>query len=150
MDPIPNMWLINVHDVISPLFYHGTTALLDQDLPIVEDSWWHSDAPHSCRTPPDEWSARRRDLYLTTRNNHKRQSSMPPAGFEPTNTASERPQYTPPTARPLGSDYPTSQRITPDSVFTLLVDCGLWTALRQVKSSPHSELSTQRDFMNFI
>ena len=29
------------------------------------------------RTPPDEWSARRRDLYLTTHNTHNRQTSMP-------------------------------------------------------------------------
>jgi hypothetical protein len=35
------------------------------------------------RTPLDEWSARRRDLYLTKHNIHKRQTSMPPAGFEP-------------------------------------------------------------------
>jgi hypothetical protein len=44
------------------------------------------------RTPLDEWPARRRDLYLTTHNTHKRQTSMPPVGFEPTITASERPQ----------------------------------------------------------
>jgi hypothetical protein len=44
------------------------------------------------RTPLDEWPARRRDLYLTTHNTHKRQTSMPPAGFEPTIPASERPQ----------------------------------------------------------
>jgi len=37
-----------------------------------------------CRTPLYEWSARHRDLYLTTYNNHKRQTSMPPEGFEPT------------------------------------------------------------------
>jgi len=30
------------------------------------------------RTPLDEWSARRRDLYLTTHNTHNRQISMPP------------------------------------------------------------------------
>jgi hypothetical protein len=30
------------------------------------------------------------DLYLTTHNTHKRQTSMSPAGFEPTITASER------------------------------------------------------------
>ena len=29
------------------------------------------------RTPLDEWSARRRDLYLTTHDNHNRQISMP-------------------------------------------------------------------------
>jgi hypothetical protein len=42
------------------------------------------------RTPLDEWSARRRDLYLTTHNTHNRQSSMPPAGFEPTNSAPDQ------------------------------------------------------------
>jgi hypothetical protein len=44
------------------------------------------------RTPLDEWPARRRDLYLTTHNIRKRQTSMPPAGFEPTIPASQRPQ----------------------------------------------------------
>jgi hypothetical protein len=44
------------------------------------------------RAPLDEWSARRRDLYLTTHNTHKRQTSMPPAGFETTIPGSERPQ----------------------------------------------------------
>ena len=29
------------------------------------------------RTPLDVWSARRRDLYLTTHNTHNRQTSMP-------------------------------------------------------------------------
>ena len=33
------------------------------------------------RTPLDEWSARRRDLYLPTRNTHNRQTSMPPGGI---------------------------------------------------------------------
>ena len=44
------------------------------------------------RTPLDEWSARRRDLYLTTLNSHNRQTFMPPVGFEPTISAGERPQ----------------------------------------------------------
>ena len=35
------------------------------------------------RTPLDEWSARRRNLYLTTHNTHNRQTSMAPVGFEP-------------------------------------------------------------------
>ena len=42
--------------------------------------------------PLDEWSARRRDLYLTTHNTHNRQTSMPSVGFEPTTSAGERPQ----------------------------------------------------------
>jgi len=29
------------------------------------------------RTPLDEWSARRRDLYLTTHNTHNRRTSVP-------------------------------------------------------------------------
>ena len=43
------------------------------------------------RAPLDEWSARRRDLYLTTHNTHNRQISMPPVRFEPTMSADERP-----------------------------------------------------------
>jgi hypothetical protein len=44
------------------------------------------------RTPLDEGPARRRDLYLTTHNTHKRQTSIPPVGFEPTILVSERPK----------------------------------------------------------
>jgi hypothetical protein len=36
------------------------------------------------RTPLDERSARRRDLYLTTHDTHNRQISMPTVGVEPT------------------------------------------------------------------
>ena len=43
-------------------------------------------------TSLDEWSARRRDLYLTTHNTHNRQTSMPLTGFEPAITARERQQ----------------------------------------------------------
>jgi len=44
------------------------------------------------RTPLDEWSAPRRDLYLTIHNTRNRQTSILPAGFEPIVPASERPQ----------------------------------------------------------
>ena len=46
------------------------------------------------RTPPDEWSASRRDLYLTTHTIHKREreTSMHRAGFEPAIPAGERPR----------------------------------------------------------
>ena len=44
------------------------------------------------RTPLDEQSARRRDLYLTTHDTHNTQITMPPVGFEPTISAGERPQ----------------------------------------------------------
>jgi hypothetical protein len=45
-----------------------------------------------CRTDLDEWSARRTDLYLTTHNKHKGQTSIPPVGFDHTISAGERPQ----------------------------------------------------------
>jgi len=45
-----------------------------------------------CRTPIDGWSARRRDLYLTTQNTHNRQKSIPPVGSDTTIPARERPQ----------------------------------------------------------
>jgi hypothetical protein len=44
------------------------------------------------RTPLDEWSARRRDTYLTTHNTHNTEASMPPVRFEPAIPASKTPQ----------------------------------------------------------
>ena len=41
------------------------------------------------RTPLDKWSARRRDLYVTIHNTHKKQTSMTPVGFEDTIPESE-------------------------------------------------------------
>jgi hypothetical protein len=43
------------------------------------------------RTPLDEWSPRCRDLYLPRHNIHTRQTSMTPAGLEPTFPAGEQP-----------------------------------------------------------
>ena len=43
-------------------------------------------------TPLDEWSARRRDLYLTTHNIHNGQTPMLSAWFEPAIPANGRPQ----------------------------------------------------------
>jgi hypothetical protein len=63
---------------------------------LLNHTQWHNRVG---RTPLDEWSALRRDLYLTTHNTHNRQISTPPVGFEPTISAGERPQ----TSRPLGS-----------------------------------------------
>ena len=44
------------------------------------------------KTSVGEWSDRRGNLYLTTHNNIKRETSMPPAGFEPAIPSGERPQ----------------------------------------------------------
>ena len=43
------------------------------------------------RTPLDEWSARRGDLYLTKHNNHYKYP-CPPLEFEPAISAGDRPQ----------------------------------------------------------
>jgi hypothetical protein len=43
------------------------------------------------RTPLDEGSVRRRDLYLTTHSTHNN-TSMSPEGFEPAISAGQRPQ----------------------------------------------------------
>jgi hypothetical protein len=63
-----------------------------QGLLIIEASLSHIRRTTLGRTPLDEGPARRRDLYLTTHNTYKRQTSMPTAGFEPAIPASERPQ----------------------------------------------------------
>ena len=59
--------LFTLGDTHSHTHAHGTTAL-------------------------DEGSAHRRDLYLLTYNTNKRETSTLAAGFEPTSSASERPQ----------------------------------------------------------
>jgi hypothetical protein len=61
--------------------------LVGQGLLIIEAS--RSQTHH---TRLYVWSVRRRDLYLTTHNIHKRETSMFQAGFEPAIPASERPQ----------------------------------------------------------
>jgi hypothetical protein len=51
-----------------------------------------------CLHPLDEWSVRRRNLYLTTHNTHRREKSMPPAGFElpsPSKRAAANPRFRP-------------------------------------------------------
>ena len=68
--------------------------LVGQGFLFIETSRTHSDThTHTPgRTPLDEWSSRRRDLYLTTHNTNKRHTNIRPAGFEPAIPASERPQ----------------------------------------------------------
>jgi hypothetical protein len=63
-------------------FSMSQQPLVGQSLLITEASRSHSRHTTLGKTPLDEWSARRRDLYLTTHNIHKRQISMPQAGFE--------------------------------------------------------------------
>ena len=99
----PNVPIIRVHSHPASLqtykgpmkehFFCGTATQRGSWPP---HSWGFLDHIQRCitfgRTLLDEWSPRRRDLYLTTHNTHNRQTSMPPVGFEPTISAGERPQ----------------------------------------------------------
>ena len=75
--------------------YRSTVFFLRYSPPvgllIHEVSRSHTRRTTVGRTPLDNWSARRRDLYLTTHNTN-RKASMFPVGFEPTISAGERPQ----------------------------------------------------------
>ena len=71
---------------------HGPTAPSGPEPPLCRSFTITLRHTTLDRTPLDEWSARRRDLYLTTHNTHKRETSMTPAGFEPSIPAGERTQ----------------------------------------------------------
>jgi len=76
---------------ITFFFYHGVTAHCGPRPPQYRGFTMMLRHRILGRTPLYEWSARRRDLYLTTHNIRKRKTSMPPARFEPAIPASERP-----------------------------------------------------------
>lgn len=80
---------------------------MDRRIITVRVSRAHSGTPHSDRTSLGEWSARRRDDYLTTHNIRNRQSSKPLAGFRQASGS----WPTPWTARPPGS-APNVIRVT--------------------------------------
>jgi len=63
-----------------------------QGLLIHEVSRSHKRRTTVGRTPLEEGSARCRDFYLKTHNSHNKQTSLSPVQFEPTISASERPQ----------------------------------------------------------
>jgi hypothetical protein len=60
-------------------FSNGSTAPWGPRSPQFSRLHYHTLFRHTTigRTPLDEGPARRRDLYLTTHNTHKRQTSMP-------------------------------------------------------------------------
>ena len=81
-------WGVLTCDCKQPtFFYNGSTSPSEPGPPH-----YRSFAITLGMSPLDEWSARRRDLYLTSHNTHNSQTSMPTAGFEPVIPASERPQ----------------------------------------------------------
>ena len=63
-------------------------------LVILSDTHRHTHTYKHTHTRYDlsGWPAMRRNLYLTTHNSHKTETTMPPARFEPAIPASERPQ----------------------------------------------------------
>jgi hypothetical protein len=65
--------------------------LMGQDPLIIETSQWQSDAPHSVRLL---WMSDKHDtdINLSAHGTHKRLAAIPPAEFEPTFPARERPQ----------------------------------------------------------
>ena len=83
------IWLLRIRPII---FLTAQQPPSGSESPHYRDfkvTLWNTTC---CRTLLREWSARRRDLYLTTHNTHKRQTSMPPAGFESTNPERQRQQ----------------------------------------------------------
>jgi hypothetical protein len=89
---IYNVTTIKLHNY-EVYFSVAQQPLVGQGLLTVEASQSHS-VRHTTfgRIPLDEWLARRRELYLTTHNTHKCQTSMSPAEFDLAILAIERPQ----------------------------------------------------------
>jgi hypothetical protein len=85
----------------------SSTGFLNNNILLTAIGLSPGDHTHTKRpatfgmTPLNEWSARRRDLYLTTHNTHNRKTSMHPVEFEPTIAAGER-LKTYALVRPLG------------------------------------------------
>jgi hypothetical protein len=71
-------------------FFHGANSVYWARSSSLSRLYDHTQTHTLGRTPLAEWSARRRDFYLTTHKIYKGQTSMPPAGFEPAIQASER------------------------------------------------------------
>jgi len=81
---------------IKPHFFHGFTAT---SVSRPHHRWGITITLRPTtfhRSPLEEWSAHRKNLYLTNFNRHKRERereiSMTPAGFEPVIPTSERPK----------------------------------------------------------
>jgi hypothetical protein len=71
----------------------------DQGLPIVGAALSHSDSPKTGRNPLEEWSARRRALYLTTHDSHKGQTSRRPCLRRDSNPQSQQASGRKPTSQ---------------------------------------------------
>jgi hypothetical protein len=104
--PVARFKWLTAYLTSETLPFHSTTSPIGPG-PL---HYWHftTTLRHTSlgRALLDEWSARRRILYLKTHNSQKRQTSMALAGFEPTIAAIER-----------------SQTHTLDRAVTGIIDC---------------------------
>jgi hypothetical protein len=82
--------------------FHGATALSGPGPPNYQGLTITLRHTTLDRTPLDEWLARRRDLYLTTHNNHKRQIWIPRRVSNPQSQQGSCSRPTPHTAWPPG------------------------------------------------
>ena len=83
-----NSRCLNEQDSTNNITFCGATAPIGQGLRIVEASESHPDTPHSVKLP--RTSDQPPKQTLTTYNTQKRQTSTPPAGFEPAMSADKR------------------------------------------------------------
>jgi len=82
-------WIFLTFHILFVCLFLARQSPLGHGLLIHEVSRSHTQRRTTvCRTPLDEWSARRRDFYLSTHNTHNRQISIPQLEFEPTISAS--------------------------------------------------------------
>ena len=88
--PIKLQWLVSYVIYFFVLWFCSPAwAMASSSTRFLDHTQWRTTV---CKTHLDEWSARHRDLYLTTYNIHNRQTSMPLVGFEPTVPARKSPQ----------------------------------------------------------
>jgi len=89
------MKMCQIISAISNVIYIFSVALrpnVGHGLPIREVSGPYTTAHHNRYDTSGRVIARRRALSLKTHNTQNRQTSMPPARFEPTVSVRERPQ----------------------------------------------------------
>jgi len=83
-----------------PIFFHGTTDPSGPESPHCRGFTIAVRRNTLRRTPLEEWSGRRRDLFPKTYKTHKRKTPIHRAGFEPAIPESERPKIKSPN-RPI-------------------------------------------------
>ena len=77
---------------MTDFFSHGATAPTEPGPPHYRRFMITLRHTAFGSTPLGQWVVSRRELYLEIHNTHRRQTTMPPAEFEPAIQASKRPQ----------------------------------------------------------